>query len=100
MRKGDSNKLFLNYTVNGKPLGEEEYDELEFTMENHSYLLSQGEIEHDMERKMYLVSLTQEDTFALSSNPRCQLRVRKGDTVKASAYSHIEVGETLSRRII
>lgn len=114
--KGDTACLLLNYTVNGEPMVEGAYDELEFQI-NHQWnsnsikrLLSQGEIawetvtyeDDDGEHTFtgYVIYLTQEDTFKMNGTFTYQLRVMVDGNVGSSPINELDIGAVLSRKVL
>lgn len=119
MNRGDTAYLMLNYTINGNPLVEGAYEEIELqlnpqlaTFKQVKKLLSKGEIEwetmsyiddegHSQTFTGYIARLTQEETFLLNEgNVQAQLRILWGDDVGSSAISSFILGEVLSNEVL
>ena len=118
MNRGDTSFLMLNYTINGDPLIENTYEEIELTINKATSfrcvkkLLSKGEIEwgtlnyvdsegHPQTFTGYYAHLSQEETFKLQQGENeVQLRILDGDEVGSSAVSSITLGEVLSSEVL
>lgn len=116
--KGDTACLLLNYQVNGSPLVEGAYQEIEFQVNPQLYinsvkkLLSKNEIEwttvtyEDEEGETqtftgYVTYLTQQDTFKMGSgDSKVQLRIMMNNEVGSSNYSVITIGDALSGEVL
>lgn len=116
--EGDTACLILNYEMNGSPLVEGAYDEIEFQINpqtnfsNVKKLLSKGEIVwgsasyvdgegHTQTFTGYITYLTQADTFKIKDGTAdVQLRVLIGDEVGSSEISTINIGNTLSTEVL
>lgn len=117
MNRGDTVALMLNYQLNGSPLVEGAYDEIELQINNQSSsksikkLLSKGEIawktiNYNVNGSTesftgYVANLNQEETFLLSAGQAMvQLRVKIGDQVGSSANSTFTLGAVLSSEVL
>lgn len=118
MNRGDTSFLMLDYTINGDPLVENAYNEIELTInEDSSFrcvkkLLSKGEItwgsityDDDQGQPQtftgYYAHLDQEETFKLQSGTNeVQLRILSNDEVGSSAVSTMELGRVLSSEVL
>ena len=121
MNRGDTNYLLLDFTVNGSPMEENAYDEIEFQINQQSMkrqikkLLSKGEIEWgtytwtetvegtDVEHSFtgYACHLSQEDTFTLSAGAnKVQLRILADGEVASSKWLPFDVGDVLSNEVL
>ena len=118
MNRGDTSFLMLNYTINGDPLIENTYEEIELTINKEASfrcvkkLLSKGEIEwgtlnyvdsegHSQTFTGYYAHLSQEETFKLQQGKNeVQLRILASDEVGSSAVSSITLGEVLSSEVL
>ena len=118
MRSGDTMCLLLNYTINGSPMVQGAYREIELQINTQGQfnsikkLLSDNSIEwgtityiddSDMQQSFtgYYAKLTQEDTFKITSGQsQIQLRVMINDEVGSSAISDIDLGNVLSRKVL
>lgn len=115
--RGDTACILLNYEVNGSPLVEGAYQELEFQINPQMYfnsvkkLLSKGEIvwdtvEYEEEGQTetytgYVAYLTQEDSFRIGTGTStCQLRVMMNGEVGSSELTEIDLGDVLSKEIL
>lgn len=115
--RGDTACLLLNYEVNGSPLVQGAYQELEFQINPQMYfnsvkkLLSKGEIvwatvEYEEEGATqtftgYVTYLTQEDSFRIGTGTsKVQLRVMMNNEVGSSDFTEIDLGNVLSEEIL
>ena len=116
--RGDTAILMLNYTINGDPLVEDAYQEIELQInrengsESIKKLLSDGSIEwgtlsyeddegHSQTFTGYYCALNQQETFSLSAGrANVQLRILVSDEVGSSAISSFELGQTLSAKVL
>lgn len=112
MRTGDTITLMLKYNLNGVPLQQNAYDEIELQLNKDSgskslkKLLSQGDIVWDTVSvgnssfEGYIVNLTQEETFALGNTIQAQLRIKKDGEVGSSDETEIDLDSVLSSKIL
>lgn len=117
INRGDTGYLMLNYTLNGDPLEEGAYQEIELQINTQGAtrsikkLLTAGDIqwgtltyvEESIEKTFtgYFAYLTQEETFLLKEgNTDVQVRIMLNDEVGSSAISPIKLGETLSKKVL
>ena len=118
MNRGDTSFLMLDYTINGDPLYEDSYQEIELTINEESSfrcvkkLLSKGEIEwgtlnyvddegHSQTFTGYYAHLSQEETFKLQQGANeVQLRILASDEVGSSAVSSMTLGKVLSSEVL
>lgn len=117
LNRGDTVCLLLNYDLNGQPLEEDAYQEIELqinvqgTYNAVKKTLTAGEIRwgevaytDEGEPKTftgYFTNLTQEETFRLSAGKSdVQLRIMLDDEVGSSAISSISLGQVLSRQVL
>lgn len=117
MNRGDTAYLMLDYTLNGDPLVEDAYQEIELQLnkqDSFEYvkkLLSENEIrwgtltyEDGNETKTftgYYCRLSQEETFKLNEGKvRSQLRIMLNDEVGSSAISDFDLGKCLSVKVL
>ncbi len=117
MNRGDTAYLLLNYTLNGDPLQEDAYREIELQINKDTAyrrikkLLSKGEIvwgtlpyEEDgtqMTFTGYYAALSQEETFKMSAGKNeVQVRVLVDNEVGSSAISSVNIGQTLSKKVL
>lgn len=94
---GDTVKIILNYTVDGVPIAQGDFDEIEFCIGSKRYLLSKGDIVWDATAGAYTVSLSQADTFALNGTHNYQIRLKKDGEVVSSGISIINFGRSISK---
>lgn len=105
MNEGDTLKIILAYTVDGSPIEEGQFDEIEFSIGNRRYTLGNGVV-WDSEIGMYTIFISQQDSFAIGlykgskSNVGYQLRLRKGVWVASTKIKKFFLGETISHTII
>ena len=118
MNRGDTSFLMLQYTINGDPLVEGDYQEIELTINEQSSFrcvkktLSGGGIEwgtltyddnegHPQSFTGYYAHLSQEETFRLGNGANdVQLRILSNDEVGSSAVSSITLGRVLSSEVL
>lgn len=116
--RGDTAYLLLNYTLNGEPLEEGIYQEIELQINEQGglsaikKLYSQGDIFWSDQFTYndkgtvktfegYVCGLTQEETFRLSHGvSEVQLRIMINEEVGSSAYSEVDVGKALSEKVL
>lgn len=115
--EGDTACLMLNYQLNGLPLEEGKYEEIEFQINqqksNNSIkkLLSRGEIEwatvtyieDNIEKSFtgYVTYLSQKDTFRMQDGvATCQIRILMNGEVGSSEYSNFDLGKALSVKVL
>lgn len=118
LNRGDTVCLLLNYNLNGEPLVEGAYQEIELQINKQgifnavkktlsdgsivwgevSYLDDEGQAQTFTG---YYANLSQEETFRLSSGAsNIQLRIMLNDEVGSSAISSINLGQVLSSQIL
>lgn len=118
LNRGDTVCLLLNYSLNGDPLQEGAYQEIELQINKQgiynavkktlsdgsivwgevSYLDDEGQAQTFTG---YYANLSQEETFRLSSGAsNIQLRIMLNDEVGSSAISSINLGQVLSSQIL
>lgn len=100
MNKGDTITIYLNYTVDGVPIAENDFDEIEFSIGSKRYTLTGEDIVWDESAGAYKVALSQADTFALGYDSRYQVRLKKDNTVISSGISVLSLGPTISKETI
>ena len=101
MHSGDTITLILDYEVDGSPITENQFDEIEFCISTNRYLLSKGDIVWGITENAYVIPLSQKDTFALAGgNISYQLRVKKDGKVSASEIEYMTIKQTLSDEVI
>ena len=115
--EGDTVKLLLDYTINGSPMVEGDYDEIEFQINPQcstnaiKKLLSKNEIvwgtatyvEDNVTHEFtgYMCDLDQEDTFKIRDGVAdCQLRVLIDGEVGSSEISALDLGNALSHKVL
>lgn len=116
--KGDTIYLILNYEVNGHSLEKDAYQEIELqinvqgSFNSIKKLLSDNSIawgtiqyidDDNVEQTFtgYFAYLSQEETFKLSNKTaNVQLRIMIDNKVGSSAISDINVGNTLSKKVL
>ena len=65
--RGDTIDITLAYTVNGQPIEENQFDEIEVYIGENRYLLTDGDIVWNNEQGMYTLFVDQEDSFKLTN---------------------------------
>lgn len=100
MNKGDTITIYLNYTVDGVPIAENDFDEIEFSIGSKRYTLTDEDIVWDESAGAYKIALSQDDTFSLGYDNRYQIRLKKDSTVVSSGISVLSLGPTISKETI
>lgn len=117
--RGDTAYLLLDYTINGEPMQEGEYQELElqinvqgnyrsikkllsagdiFWDDNYTYIDADGD---EQTFSGYIVSLDQDDTFLISQGQaEIQLRVLIDGEVGSSQIEELNIGNALSDEVL
>lgn len=119
LNSGDTVYLLLDYLVNGEPMQEGVYQEIELQINKEDNfravkkLYSLGEIVYmtdmqyeDAEGQVqsytgYVCSLSQDDTFKISSGiSEIQLRVMLNGEVGSAKCKSLDIGKVLSHRVL
>lgn len=117
MNRGDTAYLLLNYTLNGEPLVEGAYQEIELQINKESNVhklkktlsdggIQWGTVSYELDGTEqtftgYYASLSQSETFGLDDGEcKVQLRVMVNDEVGSSAISTITLGQVLSKSVL
>lgn len=117
--RGDTTYLLLDYQVNGEPMVQGAYQEIELSLnkadcyfsirktlsggditweENCTYIDSEG-VEQTFTG--YVAHLDQEETFALKDgNTQIQLRVMLNNEVGSSKMEVLDIGDVLSDKVL
>ena len=117
--RGDTAYLLLNYQVNGEPMIQGAYQEIELQInrqddfrsvkklfslgeitweENYTYIDDNG---NEQTFTGYVCALSQEDTFKISSGiSNIQLRVMLNDEVGSSETQTLDLGCVLSDKVL
>lgn len=98
--QGDTGYIELAYTINGEPITEGQFDEIEFYLGKSRYLLSEGDIVWDEDLGSYCVFINQDDTLRLKSPMSYQLRLRHGRDVISTNIERRAIGLSISKEII
>lgn len=104
MNRGDTLYISLDYTFNDMPIEEGQFDEIEMTINKQSksncirLTLSNGRLQWDGTH--YYAMLTQEETFKLNDKNEVQTRFRIGNEVESSPIDTIDLGDSLSKRVL
>lgn len=98
--EGDAFLVTLDYTINDIPVEELSLDEIEFSIGNHKFLLSAGDIYIDSDTGKYVLLITQESTMELFGIAEWMVRFRLGDEVVSDDVQDIKVGRGLSSEVI
>lgn len=98
--RGDTIDVVLAYTVNGEPITEGQFNEIEVYIGENRYTLTDGTIVWDSEQEMYTIFVDQEDSFKLSTKTEYQVRFRTGTKVISSNIKYMPIGKTLSNEVI
>ncbi len=100
MNKGDTLTIQLDYTVDGEPITEGQFDQIEFSIGDKRYTLTDGDITWDGESSMYALTIGQADTFDLGGKTEYQLRLKSGTSVVSSGIGTLTLGKTISTSTI
>lgn len=114
LNRGDTVCFGLDYNLNGSPLQEDAYQEIEFQINNEKSsksikkLFSKGEIVWGTIEKRngemftgYYVKLSQKESFMLNAGPSMvQLRIKVDDEVGSSDESSFDLGAVLSSKVL
>lgn len=101
MNRGDTITIVLDYTVDGAPITEGEFDEIEFSIGAKRYTLTGDNIVWDDDLGKYTLFIGQSDSFAIGNNSASyQVRFRKGSEVVSTDISRLAIGGTISTTII
>ncbi len=76
MMMGDSYKLPIEILTEEGPATEETFSEIEFMIGNVRKTKTSGEIIYNADIQMFLVPLTQKDTFSLLGMEKVQIRCK------------------------
>lgn len=104
--KGDSFKLYINYTIDDVPLPECNLEDLEVQFNEHdtknalNFKLSDGSILLDEEIGVYYIHMKQEDTFKLPLISKYQLRIYIDGDVISNDVSMFRLGDVLSDEVL
>lgn len=110
MNNGDALYIVLDYKVDGEPIQEGQFDEIEFSIGDKyaknsvRFLFSNGDISWDPNLEKYTLFITQRDTLKLSSGVNTyveyQVRLRKDDVVISSPVETLQIGRSVSKQVI
>jgi len=98
--RGDTLYIELDYTVNGEPLKDGEWDEIEFSFGENRFLLSDGTVEWNPDAEKYCIWVDQSQSFNLNTRTEYQLRLRKGRDVISTKTKRVTIGDSISREVI
>lgn len=98
MNRGDTLDILLAYTVDGEPIHEGDFDEIEFSIGAKRYTLTDGDITWD-EEQGYIISIGQEDTLDMG-RAEYQVRFKKGSKVISSSVNTLTLGKSISKTVI
>lgn len=97
---GDTIDISLAYTVNGEPITEGQFDEIEVYIGENRYTLTDGTVVWDSGQERYTVFVDQADSFKLTTKTEYQVRFRMGTQVISSNIKYMPIGKTLSNEVI
>ena len=107
MNKGDSIRLVLDYSVNGKEIKKDQFEDLELQLNKESFgkyhvklLLSRGEMAWDEDLQKYVAYLPQEESFKLPNKVEYQLRCYNDGSVISSNIGFFFMGDILSKEML
>ncbi len=85
MMQGDQYRVSLHLTMNGEPVIGEVVENMEVMLGNLRKTKADGSITYDALEQVWLISLTQEDTFLLRGNVKVTVRCKfgSGDVIGA-----------------
>lgn len=95
--QGDTITFLLDYTIDETPLSEYNPDEIEFSIGEKRYTLTNGDIGIDESSGKYAVSLSQADSFNMGNVTKYQIRIKKDGEVVSSGVERILLGSSISR---
>ncbi len=98
--QGDTLDITLDYTINGEPLTNGLCDEIEVSIGNKQYTLTNGDIVWNSELEKYTLFVGQEDTFALGRIAPYQVRFRIGTKVASVPICKLIIGGSISTQVI
>lgn len=99
--KGDTLDFELAYTVDGEPIVEGQFAEIEFSIGPKRYTLTDGDITWDNEIEKYILSIGQADSFALGGIADYQIRFKTAaGKVISSSINKFVLGGTISKTVI
>lgn len=98
--RGDTIDIALAYTINGEPITEGQFDEIEVYVGENRYTLTDGDIVWNSEQEMYTIFIDQEDSFKLTTKTEYQTRFKIGVNVISSKIKYMPIGKTLSNEVI
>lgn len=98
MNRGDTLDIVLAYTVDGEPIQQGDFDEIEFSIGSKRYTLTDGDITWDEEHG-YIISIGQEDTLDMG-RAEYQVRFKKGSKVISSSVNTLILGKSISKTVI
>jgi len=102
MMKGDAYSLPIAIETSDGTASRETFEEIEVSIgHNIRKTLSSGEIGFDSERNLFLVPLTQEETFALKGRTKVNVRCKYvGGNVIGADLGVLEFLPSLSKEVI
>ena len=98
--KGDTLPILINYKIDGTPIEEANLDEIEFTLGNAHYTLTDNDISLDAETGKYCLCLSQETTLELNNISPFHIRFKKGTAVASTDIDFIIIGDSLSTEVL
>lgn len=98
--RGDTIDITLAYTIDGEPITEGQFDEIEVYIGENRYTLTEGTIQWNSEQEMYTIFVRQEASLKLTTRTEYQVRFRMGTKVISSNIKYIPIGKTLSNEVI
>lgn len=98
--RGDTADIVLDYTVDGEPITEGQFDEIEVYLGNSRYLLSEGAVMWDAEIQKYRVFVNQADSLKFKNPIEYQVRFRIGTKVVSTDTRNKPLGKTISNEEI
>lgn len=97
---GDTIYIELNYTVNGLPLNEYTWDDIEFMFGSLRFSLTGNTVAYDETDHCYYVFITQQQTFSLPDIIEYQLRLYKDNEVISTKVQRMPLGKVLSTTVL
>lgn len=98
--RGDTIDVSLAYTIDGEPITEGQFDEIEVYIGENRYTLTDGTVIWDSEQEMYTVFVDQAESFKLTTKTEYQVRFRMGTKVISSNIKYMPIGKVLSNEVI
>ena len=101
MMAGDAYSIPVRVTLNGEAVTRESFEDVEVCIGKVRKTVSDKSIDFDDERKLFLVPLSQEETFSLCGRSRINLRCKFfGGNVIGVDLGIIDFGSSISKEVL